>query len=126
MGNPYQARDDERTAPLHCLFSTIYSNSDSEWVRLEHGSTETSLGVSVGFQDILAGANRGGWGFAYVGVTGASQTFLVTQATQPLTAPVLQDVYDPAFVTDILAADAAPAEEGFDNVVDLLDWLNRD
>jgi hypothetical protein len=34
--------------------------------------------------------------------------------------------YDPAFVAEILAADAAPAEEGFDNVVDLLDWLNRD
>jgi hypothetical protein len=34
--------------------------------------------------------------------------------------------YDPAFVTQILAADAEPAVEGFDNVVDLLDWLNRD
>jgi len=34
--------------------------------------------------------------------------------------------YDPDFVASILQADAAPPEASFDNVVDMLDWLNRD
>jgi hypothetical protein len=34
--------------------------------------------------------------------------------------------YDPDFVTSILQADAAAPEASFDNVVDMLDWLNRD
>jgi hypothetical protein len=34
--------------------------------------------------------------------------------------------YDPDFVASILQADAAPAEASFNNVVDMLDWLNRD
>ncbi|MGV7219697.1 hypothetical protein [Bradyrhizobium sp. UFLA05-112] len=35
-------------------------------------------------------------------------------------------VYDSDFVADILAADAAEPEASFDNVVDMLEWLNRD
>jgi hypothetical protein len=34
--------------------------------------------------------------------------------------------YDPDFVASILKADAAEPEASFDNVVDMLDWLNRD
>jgi hypothetical protein len=34
--------------------------------------------------------------------------------------------YDPEFVDEILAADAAEPEASFNNVVDMLDWLNRD
>ena len=34
--------------------------------------------------------------------------------------------YDPDFVASILQADAAPPEASFSNVVDMLDWLNRD
>jgi hypothetical protein len=34
--------------------------------------------------------------------------------------------YDPAFVERVLKADTAPVEATFDNVVDLLDWLERD
>lgn len=34
--------------------------------------------------------------------------------------------YDPDFVAIILAADAAEPEASFDNVVDMLDWLDRD
>lgn len=34
--------------------------------------------------------------------------------------------YDPAFVERVLRADAAPSEASFDNVVDLMDWLERD
>jgi hypothetical protein len=34
--------------------------------------------------------------------------------------------YDPGFVAHILRADAAPVETTFDNVVDMLDWLERD
>jgi hypothetical protein len=34
--------------------------------------------------------------------------------------------YDPDFVARVLRADAAPNEATFDNVVDLLDWLERD
>lgn len=34
--------------------------------------------------------------------------------------------YDPDFVASILQADAAPPEASFNNVVDMLDWLNRD
>jgi hypothetical protein len=34
--------------------------------------------------------------------------------------------YNPDFVASILAADGAEPEACFDNVVDMLDWLNRD
>jgi hypothetical protein len=34
--------------------------------------------------------------------------------------------YDPDFVASILQADAAAPEASFNNVVDMLDWLNRD
>jgi hypothetical protein len=34
--------------------------------------------------------------------------------------------YDPDFVASILHADAAAPEASFNNVVDMLDWLNRD
>ena len=34
--------------------------------------------------------------------------------------------YDPEFVTSILQADAAAPEASFNNVVDMLDWLNRE
>src|SRR5260370_19911282 len=34
--------------------------------------------------------------------------------------------YNPDFVASILQADAAPPEASFNNVVDMLDWLNRD
>jgi hypothetical protein len=59
------------------------------------------------------------------GSTSAGQgTIVYTCYGTTSTAEV--EYYDPAFIAEILAADAAPAEEGFDNVVDLLDWLNRD
>lgn len=34
--------------------------------------------------------------------------------------------YDPDFVDSILKADAAPPEARFNNVVDMLGWLNRE
>jgi hypothetical protein len=34
--------------------------------------------------------------------------------------------YDPDFVASILQADAAAPEASFNNVVDMLDWLNRE
>ena len=34
--------------------------------------------------------------------------------------------YDPDFVASILRADAEPPEARFNNVVDMLNWLNRD
>jgi hypothetical protein len=34
--------------------------------------------------------------------------------------------YDPEFVASILQADAAAPEASFNNVVDMLEWLNRD
>jgi hypothetical protein len=34
--------------------------------------------------------------------------------------------YNPDFVAEVLSADAARPEAEFDNVVDMLDWLNRE
>lgn len=34
--------------------------------------------------------------------------------------------YNPDLVADILRADAEPPEAQFNNVVDMLNWLNRD
>lgn len=33
--------------------------------------------------------------------------------------------YDPTFVSDVLRADSRTPEASFDNVIDMLDWLNR-
>lgn len=34
--------------------------------------------------------------------------------------------YDSSFISSVLAADKAAPEARFDNVVDMLDWLDRD
>jgi hypothetical protein len=34
--------------------------------------------------------------------------------------------YDPQFVKEVLQADAGSPEASFNNVVDMLDWLNRE
>ena len=54
---------------------------------------------------------------------GQGVTIFVYSGDTPAAA---QQEYDPEFVADILAADAAPPEASFDNVVDMLDWLNRE
>jgi hypothetical protein len=48
----------------------------------------------------------------------ASAVSCVVQATAP--------DYDQGFVNSVLAADAAKPDASFNNVVDILDWLNRD
>jgi hypothetical protein len=80
---------------------------------------------------IINGSNGGNviTDYWYGGSTSAGQvlTYFSTYTyTGALTLGAVEEEYDPAFVAEILAADAAPAEEGFDNVVDLLEWLNRD
>jgi len=41
------------------------------------------------------------------------------------TSTAEDEQYNPDMVDEILRADAAPPEAKFNNVVDMLDWLNR-
>jgi hypothetical protein len=70
-------------------------------------------------------------------VTGTTGTASLRLEASPWTSNATIDValgavyysgaseYDPDFVASILQADTAPAEASFNNVVDMLDWLNR-
>jgi len=80
--------------------------------------------LAIGSVDLLAATHFRDWVIAYVGVTGTVATPVI-QASEPLKG-VQEEEYDPAFVAEILAADAAPNEATFDNVVDMLEWLERD
>ena len=65
------------------------------------------------------------------GSFGPSRTYtFVSNATADVSMVVVYfagvNDYDPEFVTSILQADAAAPEASFDNVVDMLDWLNRE
>jgi hypothetical protein len=59
----------------------------------------------------------------------AADVFVATtmrREYQPVYTSVAGSGYDPDFVASILHADAAPPEATFTNVVDMLEWLNRD
>jgi hypothetical protein len=61
------------------------------------------------------------------GSTSVSYGVLTYTYSGPAPAIVKEEEYNPELVAEILAADALPPEEpSFDNVVDLLEWLNRD
>jgi hypothetical protein len=64
-------------------------------------------------------------GVFFWGVTGPAQPVPVVQNAEPTQALEHQQ-YAPSFVTQVLGADAGPVEAKFDNVVDLLEWLERD
>lgn len=130
--SPPHIHDKEVAVPFHCLFPTAHSRSGgTDWVRSVGSTTETSMGPSLGAAHIGVWAPHlshfRDWVVVYVGITGPSEAIPVVQATEPVQIGEEQEEYNPAFVAEILAADAAPPEEpGFNNVVDLLDWLNRD
>lgn len=86
-----------------------YAVSGSDIARIERGSTA---------EHVIFGCLGGG--STSVGHSMAVYTYSGTTVT------VTEEEYDPAFVAEILAADAAPPEASFNNVVDMLDWLNRD
>ena len=58
------------------------------------------------------------------GSTSVSHSVVVF--TYGTVSAAVQEEYDPAFVSRVLEADASPNEAIFDNVVDLMDWLERD
>jgi hypothetical protein len=62
-------------------------------------------------------------GYGYSLTTG---TVANVASVSVITYATTGEVYDPDFVARVLAADAAPIAATFDNVVDLLDWLERD
>jgi hypothetical protein len=78
--------------------------------------TAFNAGTYVEPAPILSGMSEGGF-------TVSNATTNVSFACTSY-AGALQ--YDPEFVAEILAADAADPEASFNNVVDMLDWLNRD
>jgi hypothetical protein len=79
---------------------------------------------------ILNGSNAeyvigGGYQWLGGGSTSAGQAVTVVAYSGITQAPEVEE-YDPAFVTRILDAAAQPPEAKFNNVVDMLNWLNRD
>jgi hypothetical protein len=112
-----QEAPDDRRRPKRQIRSFVqaggeYMVSGSAFARIVHGSNAEVLYTAVG-QWLGGGSTSVGHSVTAYAYSGQA-------------APVMGEEYDPAFVAKILAADAEPEEEGFDNVVDLLDWLNRD
>lgn len=79
-------------------------NLDAEVVRSCTGTTADSTNFTVNF-----------WTYTGVSIP------IVKVALWPTTPE-----YDQQFANTILAADAAAPEGSFDNVIDLMDWLDRD
>lgn len=91
-----------------------YIASNSEFVRIINGASSDYAGCvmrewqTVGSTTMTAGTTVG---YTYSG-----------------TAAVFakEGEYDPAFVARVLTRAQQPPEAKFDNVVDMLEWLNRD
>jgi hypothetical protein len=97
-----------RAQSVHSLFPVIetvpgFAGSVTVTSTANSGSLHV---VGVGFSTATIGASLGG-------------VYRATYADPP-------EEYDPDFVASILQADAKPTEAQFDNVVDMLNWLNRD
>jgi hypothetical protein len=107
------------------VFQMANADSGSEWLRSFKCSTDTSLGVSMGGQFVPAAEYHREWGIAYWGVTGPAELIPIVQNVEPAQTAEKGE-YDPEFVARILNAAAQPPEARFNNVVDMLAWLNRD
>jgi hypothetical protein len=66
----------------------------------------------------ISATERFVWGSFTFATATATTVSCVFQTNAP--------AYDQDFVKSVLAADAAKPEASFNNVVDMLDWLNRD
>jgi hypothetical protein len=104
-----QKRERPATAPLvqhlYRVFETISGSSDWTGAVMVH---DVSAGMNLS-QGTVAWSSTVNVGMSVGGV-------YYTDGSE----------YDPGFVAHILRADAAPVETTFDNVVDMLDWLERD
>jgi hypothetical protein len=104
---------DRRRRPAS-LYAGEYSasGSGSGSARIMHGSNAEYVIIAAG-QWFGGGSTSAGLSVTAYAYSGA-------------TSVAAEEEYDPAFVAKVLAADAAPVEARFDNVVDLMDWLERD
>jgi hypothetical protein len=93
-------------------YSDEYTTSGSDGSRIVNGSNaEYISGVYRWFGGGSTSVSQGVIDYSYY-----SGTALIAA----------EEEYDPAFVARVLRVDAAPNEATFDNVVDLMDWLERD
>jgi hypothetical protein len=112
MGVQLAEREQRFVHPLASrIYPTAKSIAGSEWTRvLTAVSSWTPYPVafpSVGITLTLTNAATEGLSFFTISYAGVAN-------------------YNADFVAELLAADAAEPEATFDNVVDMLDWLNRD
>jgi hypothetical protein len=107
----------------HALFPTSTAVTSSEW---SHRVTVSNVINVVAF-DWETGVSSNEIEITWRGVFSDLFTAAIPTVCIPVSAKVVEDeTFDPAIVKEIKAADAAAPEAQFNNVVDMLDWLNRD
>jgi hypothetical protein len=96
---------EKHEAPVWQIYPIIQTVSGFDGARLVTALSDNK-------NTLVAGFNL--WSNAMVGVSLGGTYFAGTGD------------YDTAFVESVLQADAAAPEANFNNVVDMLDWLNRE
>jgi hypothetical protein len=114
VGLQDRARESGNYERLRSLdFSGEYSSSHSDFPRIVRGSNAQIASVNSRWL---------GGGSTYAGME--NQVVYVSWSQSPL--PAGEGDYDAAFVARIQHAAAQEPETKFNNVVDMLNWLNRD
>jgi hypothetical protein len=111
--------DEERLTSRAQTVRAFYTVSGAEGAQIINATTNHSVSIKISTQAVTAALER----LMSATVTwGQQQTGVVPAAV----SSVEEVQYDPDFVAQILQADAAPPEAKFTNVVDMLEWLDRD
>jgi hypothetical protein len=87
---------------------------------------ETPSGFSVTFTGVADSTSISVIGPGWSTATSGASLAGIYYAGVTAVAPAAAEEYDPDFVASILRADVEPPEGRFNNVVDMLNWLNRD
>ena len=96
--------------------SAGYTASHSDFVRIVRGSNAESVSINSRWL---------GGGSTYAGTEGLTVVY-VSWGQSAVPAQASESDYAPAFVARIEHAAAQEPEAKFNNVVDMLNWLNRD
>ena len=127
-----EAKGRESSAPpppryLHAIKEAISGPSGAVVLSDVFSNATGSAGASIVGSDTWTNAATTGHFFGRLaGPWGEYYELLTVVQAAVVPAMMRDEQYNPDLVAEILHADAKPPEAKFNNVVDMLDWLNRD
>lgn len=126
MDDIAETREERLTQHARAVFPATFTVSGSEWSRSVSCSNGITMAsdqqVAILWREVFDQSAFGKW-FICAGAPGERMT-VVPAGVLPTAAT--EEQYDPHFVTHVLHVAARQPEAKFNNVVDMLEWLNRD